>query len=73
MECKEFVESICAHDSCKRSVKYHFDLVELQEVRWDGDCTKPANEYAFFCGRRNGNLELGIFFKIGDSHQQLRG
>jgi exonuclease III len=27
--------------------KYKFDLVGVQEVRWDGDGTEPAGEYIF--------------------------
>jgi hypothetical protein len=36
--------------------KYKLDLVGVQEVRWDGGGTKPADEYTFFSG--NGNEKV---------------
>jgi exonuclease III len=39
--------------------RYKLDLVELQEVRWEGSGTEPAGEYTFFYGRENENHELG--------------
>jgi hypothetical protein len=39
--------------------KYTFDLVGVQEVRWDGGGTDPASECIFFCGKVNDNHELG--------------
>jgi exonuclease III len=33
-------------------LKYELDLVGVQEGRCDGDSTKPAGEYTFFCGMR---------------------
>jgi exonuclease III len=35
--------------------KYKFDLMGVQEVRWDRSGTKPAGEYTFFCGKGNEN------------------
>jgi hypothetical protein len=35
--------------------KYKIDLVGVEEVRWDGGGTKPANAYTFFYGKGNEN------------------
>jgi hypothetical protein len=35
--------------------KYKFDLVGVQEVRWDRGGTEPAGEYIFFYGKGNEN------------------
>jgi exonuclease III len=39
--------------------KYKLDLLGVQEVRWDGGGTEPADEYTFFYGNGNENHELG--------------
>jgi endonuclease/exonuclease/phosphatase family metal-dependent hydrolase len=44
--------------------KYNLDLVGVQEVRWNGDCTEPAGEYTFFYEKGNENYELGTGFSI---------
>jgi hypothetical protein len=44
--------------------KYKLDLVRVQQVRWDRGGTKPADKYAFFYGRGNGNHELGTGFFV---------
>jgi hypothetical protein len=37
------------------------DLVGVQEVRWEGTGTKPAEEYTFLYGKGNETHELGTF------------
>jgi hypothetical protein len=37
--------------------KYKLDLLEVQDVRWDGGDTERASEYSFFYGKRNENHE----------------
>jgi hypothetical protein len=39
----------------KEILKYKSDLVGVQEVRWDGGGTEPADEYTFFYGKGNEN------------------
>jgi hypothetical protein len=39
--------------------RYRLDLVEVQEVRWEGNGTAPAREYTFFYGKGYENHELG--------------
>jgi hypothetical protein len=60
----------------KELSKDKLDLVGAQEVRWEGDGTEPAGEYAFIYGKGNENHELGtvfFFFCLRESYQQLRG
>jgi hypothetical protein len=45
--------------------KYNLDLVEVQEVRWDKGCSKPADNYTFFYGNANHYLEIGFFIHKG--------
>jgi exonuclease III len=45
-------------------LKYKFDLVGVQVVRWDGCGTEPAGEYTFIYGRGNENHELGTGFFV---------
>jgi hypothetical protein len=44
--------------------RYKLDLVEVQEVRWEGGGTEPAVEYTFFYGKRTQNHELGTGFFV---------
>jgi hypothetical protein len=39
--------------------RYKLDLVGMQEVRWEGGGTEPAEEYTFVYGKGNENHELG--------------
>jgi hypothetical protein len=43
----------------KELSKYGLDLVEVQEVRWEGGGTEPAGEYISFCEMMNENHEFG--------------
>jgi hypothetical protein len=47
--------------------------VGVQEIRWEGSDSEPA-EHTFFYGKRNENHELGTgFLCIKETYQQLRG
>jgi hypothetical protein len=39
--------------------KYKFDIVGVEEVRWDKGGTKPADSYALFYGNGNADHHLG--------------
>jgi hypothetical protein len=42
--------------------EYTLDLMEVQEIRWEGGGTEPVGEYTFFYGMGNENHELGTGF-----------
>jgi hypothetical protein len=42
--------------------RYTLDLVEVQEVRWDGNGTEPAGKYTFFMERRIRTMNWVQFF-----------
>jgi hypothetical protein len=58
----------------KELSKYQIDLVEVQEVGWDGSGTEPAGQYTFFYGKGDQNYYLGTGFIVyKESYQWLRG
>jgi exonuclease III len=48
----------------KKLSKYKLDLVEVQEVRWEGGGTESSGEYTFFYREGNENHELGTGFLV---------
>jgi hypothetical protein len=45
-------------------LKYKFDLVGVQEVRWKGGATEPVEEYTFFYRKGNETFETFINHSI---------
>jgi hypothetical protein len=55
-------------------VKYKWDLLSVQEVRWDKGGTERAEDYTFFYGAGNEDHQLGTGFLCRkESYQQLGG
>jgi hypothetical protein len=48
----------------RRRKKKKFDLVGVQEVRWDKGGTEPAGDYTFFYGNGYADHHLGTGFFI---------
>jgi hypothetical protein len=44
--------------------KYKLHLMEVQEVRWDGNGTEPAGEYTYIYRKGNENHDLGTGFLV---------
>ena len=45
-------------------VRCKFDLVGVQEVRWDKGGTVRAGDYSFFCAKVNENHQLGTEYFV---------
>jgi hypothetical protein len=41
--------------AAREMARYKLDLVGVQEVRWEKECTVKAEGYSFFYGRGNEN------------------
>jgi hypothetical protein len=53
--------------------KYKFDVMAVQEVRWDTPGSEPADDQASFCENGNSNHNLGTGFFIHKGIIAVRG
>jgi hypothetical protein len=58
------VKSMCRAGSTMTVSKCKLNLVGVQKDRWEGGGTELAEEYIFFCRKRNDNHEIGIGFFV---------
>jgi hypothetical protein len=48
----------------RRISQYKFDIVVVQEARWDKGGIEPAGDYTFFYGNGNADHHLGTSFFV---------
>ena len=50
--------------AAREMARYKLDLVGVQEVRWEKECTVKAEDYSFLYGKRNEKHQLGTRFFV---------